>query len=461
MMTSNPNKLVPISDIFNGNKAPAETYIPRENGKFEAELKQGLLEKGLLCLLTGSSKTGKTSLYGKVLQEMDKTPIIIRCSASLKSEDFWNYPLESLDFSRLKSTETSNTTSSKLGGTLTMGWAWLAGLKGSLAAEVSEAKSDKQIKDLILAKPSPTHLVPLLQNTNAILVVEDFHYLKEDVQVEIFQQWKIFTDNEVSVILVGTTHHGVDLALANSDLIGRIKHIDLKRWSDVDLQAIARTGLDLLNFQNNSTISNLIAKESAGLPILTQQICQQLFTDKGIHLRDPSLPITFTATDTHKALHNVATSRYTHFAQWHEQLVHGPRKKARKYDTYAIILALFVQDPPKFSLTRSEIDERLKLAGLKPEAIPPTASINSTLASLESFQSARKFNLLEWSKRDRTVYILEPSFLFYLRWRDNRSTSTTTIFEFFINIIKSAYQANSSQISAQHYSLPNDTPQKK
>lgn len=433
--------LLAISSIFSGVKTPTETYIPRDSGKYEVELKQGLLEEGVLCLLTGSSKTGKTSLYNKVLNDLDKTPIRVRCSASLTSDEFWNYPLEHLDFSRLKSNEKSKADGTKIGGSLTtsLGWAWLASIKGTLSAETNSAKSEKELKETILAKPSPTHLVPLLKSSNAVLVVEDFHYLSESVQKEIFQQWKIFTDNEISVVVVGTTHHGVDLAVANPDLIGRIKHIDLKRWTDGDLEAIAIKGLTLLNFTNSRLVSHLIAKESAGLPIITQQICAQLFTDRGITSWDPSTPIAFTSSETHTALHNVATTRYKHFEHWHSQLVSGPRKAARKYDTYAIILALFVQDPPTFNLTRTEIDERLKKAKLQPEHTPPPASINSTLSSLAKFQESRKFSLLEWSKSDRTVYILEPSFLFYLRWYQNKNAPSASIFEHFMTILQASF----------------------
>lgn len=437
---------VTISSIFSGVKTPLETYIPREKGKFETELKQGLLEDGVLCLLTGSSKTGKTSLYNKVLSDLDKIPIRVRCSNSLTSDEFWNYPLEHLDFSRLKSNEADRSNGSKIVGSVSgsLGWAWLAGFTGSLSAEKNSSTSEKKIQESILAKPSPTHLVPLLKNSNAVLVVEDFHYLSDNVQKEVFQQWKIFTDNEISVIVVGTTHHGVDLAVANSDLIGRIKHVDLKRWSDEDLSSIAITGLKLLNFSNNTFVSQLIAKESAGLPIITQQICAQLFTDRGVVSWDTATPIAFTTAETQKALYNVANTRYKNFEHWHSQLVNGPRKAARKYDTYAIILALFVQDPPTFSLTRTELDKRLKNANLEPEYTPPPASINSTLSSLAKFQESRNFRLLEWSKSDRTVYILEPSFLFYLRWYQNKKSPLTSIFEHVLLILQAAYTSTTA-----------------
>lgn len=412
-----------IADVFNGSRASSETYVQREKGRYEAELKQGILENGILCLITGSSKTGKTTLYQKVLTELDKEPLRVRCSASLKADDFWSYPLENLDFSRLKTMEEGGTRATSATGSVsgTLGWGWLASLKGTVGVGISDAKTEKEVKDAILAKPSPTHLVPLLKKSNAVLVVEDFHYLAEEVQREVFQQWKIFTDNEVSVIVVGTTHHGVDLATANSDLIGRITHIDLGRWLDTDLKAIATKGLTLLNVANKSLVIDPISEESAGLPILTQQICAQLFVDKGITEWNPEHSISFTKDDAQKAMHKVAKTRYANFESWYAQLVQGPRKKARKYDTYKIILALFAQDPPTFSFTRHEIDIRLKAAELASSELPPAASINSTLSSLKNFQDKRKFELLEWSKSDNTVYILEPSFLFYLRWREERN----------------------------------------
>jgi hypothetical protein len=42
--------------------------------------------------------------------------------------------------------------------------------------------------------------------------------------------------------------------------------------------------------------------------------------------------------------------------------------------------------------------------------------LNSTLRALEKFQEVQGIELLEWHEEDRTLYVLEPSFLFFLRW---------------------------------------------
>lgn len=417
--------IVQIQDVFNGLNVPTETYISQEDGRFEKQLRQAISEKGTLCLITGSSKTGKTSLYGKVLDGLDKEPLRVRCSDSLTAEEFWAFPLEHLDFSRLKATENGKTITSAGTGTVggSLGWGWLAKLKGTVSVTISGAKTDKDIKEYFLSKPSPSHLIPLLKNSNAVLVVEDFHYLTNAVQREIFQQWKIFTDNQVSVVVVGTTHHGVDLATANADLIGRINHIDMGRWSDSDLERIAEKGLKKLNVHNPAPVSKKLAKESAGLPILIQQACAQLFYDKDIYEQDITRAISFSDANVDTALHNVARTRYKEFEAWYNKLISGPRIKARKYDTYEIILALFTQDPPTFSLLRHEIDNRISTLPLDRSKIPPAASINSTLGALDKFQKTNKFELLEWSKSDNTVYIVVPSFLFYLRWREAKPIS--------------------------------------
>ncbi|WP_217693842.1 AAA family ATPase [Thalassotalea sp. PP2-459] len=419
-----------ISDIFNGQSVPSNTYVAQDDGKHEFSLRQSIKEKGTLCLITGSSKTGKTTLYRKVLKSIDKVPLVVRCDGTVNSEEFWARLLEEVDFSRLKEVQKGDATESsgeaKIGGSI--GWPWLAGLIGEAKLGIKNTKSEIEIREKILAKPSPSHLVPLLQNSNAILVVEDFHYLTEKVQEHIFQQWKTFTDHEVSVIVVGTTHHGVDLAHANSDLVGRIQQIDLKRWSTDDLKKISIKGFQKLKIAPSVSVLNLIAKESSGLPIITQQACAQLFIDKRIEHFKHGTVIEFTRQCAFKALHNVAISRYKQFDSWYLRLTKGPRKKARKFNTYEIILMIFTLDPLKFELSREEIDSRIQELSLEEGKTPPAASINSTLSALQKFQENNGFRLLEWSKRDQTIFVLEPSFLFFIRWRKQR-TSLPNIFE--------------------------------
>jgi hypothetical protein len=408
-----------ISEIFRSVGQPTITYVQRKNENFEGTLKSAILSSGQLCLVTGPSKTGKTTLYKKVLEDLGRQPLVVRCDSSLTPEEFWARALESIDFSRLREMQDGAKlkvdASAKVGGKI--GWGWLASLIGEASLGLSGETDETEVRERILSRPSPLHLIPILKKLPICLVVEDYHYLSEKTKKVIFQQWKTFVDEQVSVVVIGTTHHAIDIISANKDLLARVCHIEVSRWDISDLKAIVKKGFDYLKIPIRASVTELIANESVGLPILTQQCCEQLFIDKGITVYDDKQEIDFTPADTRGALLNLATTKYGQLENYYNRLVVGPRKRARKYDTYELILSCFAQQPIKFSLRRYEIDDRLSKIPLGTKKKPPTASVASTLKALGSFQSRAGLELLEWQPSDNVLYILEPSFLFYLRCR--------------------------------------------
>ncbi|MFA5355009.1 MAG: hypothetical protein WC291_12335 [Thermodesulfovibrionales bacterium] len=416
-----------VSTVFKTTGQPTATYVKREQGAYEKRLLAGLESKGRLCLITGPSKTGKTTLYSQVLQDIGSVPIVVRCDNQLATEEFWARALEGIDFERINSKsnakETEITGTGKIGAT--MGWAWLAGIIGEVSLGIKKTMNENEIRERILAKPSPQHLIPALKNLPVILVVEDFHYLSESTQTTVFQQWKAFIDNEVSVVVVGTTHHAVDLARVNKDLLGRITQIELDRWATDDLEKIAQQGFQYMRIEVPDFISRELAREAVGLPIIMQDSCRQLFFDKGLQEVTEGHSFNFEKEDAYFALHNVAVSNYAQLEALYERLKTGPRKRARKYETYEFVLSAFAKDPLTFCLRRHEIDERLDKMKIPLEHRPPAQSINSTLKALSHFQSLNGLELLEWREKDQKLYIVEPTFLFYLRWRTKRNRPPT------------------------------------
>ena len=128
--------------------------------------------------------------------------------------------------------------------------------------------------------------------------------------------------------------------------------------------------------------------------------------------------------DAYLALHKVASTSYAQFEDWYGRLVRGARKRARRFNTYELVLSTFIQDPLQFSLLRHELDERLINIPLKEDRRPPAGSVTSTLNAIAGVQMRNGFEILEWSQRDKALYVLEPTFLFYLRWREERKNIT-------------------------------------
>lgn len=408
-----------ISEIFKTIGTPDVTYVKRKNGSFEFELSNNLRIPGKLCLLTGPSKTGKTTLYKKVISELKKITLTVRCNGEMTTEDVWRSALEDVNFNRI-TTESEKgqielSTKAKLG--ITSGWDWIAKIIGEVELGLKGSEAKETTKEKILSRPSPKHLIPILNELPYILVIEDFHYLNETTKTNIFQQWKEFTDNEVSSIIVGTTHHAIDLALSNKDLVGRISHLELSTWDTEDLCKIITKGFEHLKIKLPTRFVNHIANESVGLPIITQGICGRLFYDKQICTYNTKDNNTFDKKEIDSAMHRLANQDYNIFSDLYQILITGFRKGARKYNTYELLLLMFTLDPISFKLKRNDIDNRLEKLNDRFEK-PPIASVNSTLGAIGKLQKKNGIELLEWSSKQNCLYILEPAFLFYLRWKD-------------------------------------------
>jgi hypothetical protein len=427
-----------VADIFKTVGQPSVTYVQRDSGRLEKQLRNALNERGQLCLVTGPSKTGKTTLYKEVLKDRGEFPLVVQCDRSQTAANIWRQALELVDFERVESRNHKSDASvtGEIEASGKIGWAWLAEMAGRLRFSGTHGVSDGDIRARVLADPGPDLLIPVLRETTYVLVIEDFHYLPDEQKEILFQQWKRFTDNEISVLVLGTTHRAVDIANSNRDLVGRICQIDVGHWEPSDLAEICRKGLKYLQGTMPAGLINLISSEAVGLPIIVQQVCQSIYTARDLNtVRDArKAKLKIKADDIERALHEVARQKYTQFENYYNTLISGPREKARKYRTYELILACFTLDPIKFQLKRLEIDQRLSQLVVDPTEMPPAASLNSTFGALKTFQEKRGFEILEWRLGDNILYILEPTFLFYVRWRTPR-TSKSVQLDFFEKLV--------------------------
>ncbi len=413
--------LVNISDIFRTVGQPTVTYVQRNSGLFEGLLNRALDERGQLCLVTGPSKTGKTTLYREVLSKREEIPLVIACDKKTSTELVWRQALEAVDFERAVSQASKNTTNKSLEveGSGQLGWKWLAGVSAKFKGAFGKQATEEEVKEKIIAAAGPDLLIPVLQNSNYVLIIEDFHYLMDEEKTLLFQQWKRFIDNEVTVIVLGTTHRAIDIASSNKDLVGRITQIDVGNWSAPDLKRICVQGFGHLKIFFPDSLATILSLEAAGLPIIVQRVCLELLSSQGIAAiaQVSAATPTFDHHSLRLSLHNVARQRYSQLENYYNILIKGPREKSRKYKTYELVLACFTLDPISFRLSKANIHERIRKLKIETSEIPPPPSVNSTLGALRKYQERRGIELLEWRPKEDILYILEPVFLFYVRWR--------------------------------------------
>lgn len=138
-----------IADIFRTTGQPTITYVPRDSGHYERRLNSYLDEKGQLCLITGPSKTGKSTLYKRVLEERGQIPLVVQCTSERTATEMWKVALEQVNFDRVKSISEVGTSkiNSSVDVATKFGWKWLAEISGKFTGGLTQEFSETKIRE--------------------------------------------------------------------------------------------------------------------------------------------------------------------------------------------------------------------------------------------------------------------------------------------------------------------------
>jgi 16S rRNA C967 or C1407 C5-methylase (RsmB/RsmF family) len=88
----------------------------------------------------------------------------------------------------------------------------------------------------------------------------------------------------------------------------------------------------------------------------------------------------------------------------------------KELDIYGLIVEAIATNPPLMGLTIDDVKSRMDKLIVTSEERPETQQIRDTLNKLQGIINEKEniYRVFEW--KDGMVYILDPLFLFYLRW---------------------------------------------
>lgn len=413
-----------ITDVFSPSGIPSYTYVNRTSDKhaasstYEEKLKRALKRTGNLIYISGGSKTGKTVLYRKVV-EQDR--LIELSGAQIQSqEDFWQQIAERLSIpyeiqTALTKQEIEGSKKSFSGRASA-----LSLLSGGLESEetTSQAKGENITKRIVR---SNILITKLLIEGQFVLVIDDFHYIRSEVQLYLARILKTELINGLKVIVLSLPHRTDEAIRLNPDLIGRTSFIELDPWSRRDLEEIARKGFPLLGVDISETVLRKIAEESALSPQLMQENCLNLAYgiehDESGSSVDELLLKAFSDT----------VEEYQHYGDIVEKILKGPAKgRSRRkqyrirqngtYDVYRLLLMGIVADPPILELAIDELMRRMTHILEDGESPPSKLGLSKIVNHIEEIlkDELPELDTMEW--KNSVLYVLDPFLLFYLRW---------------------------------------------
>jgi hypothetical protein len=271
--------------------------------------------------------------------------------------------------------------------------------------------------------------IAALKDENRILFIDDFHYIEETLKASIAQQLKEALMQSLPVLVLAVPHRGDDPIRSNPDLRGRVAAIDVGLWNVSDLVEIGQLGFPKLNLQVSAEDILSLATEALGSPQLMQSLCLEAFYYwQATHLATHPNPRVLALGVPGVNAVCRKTADLTDAKTAYDLLSSGPKRHGRERtqyestdgsegDNYVLILRAVAEDPPRFSFPYQELLTRM--GQVVREQAPAGQQISRTLVQMEEIVSEKLPNdrVLAWDEEKQVLDIVDPYFLFYLRWK--------------------------------------------
>ncbi|MEZ4703952.1 MAG: hypothetical protein R3A11_01935 [Bdellovibrionota bacterium] len=268
-----------LENVFGVSKDQVLSYVEREevDGLFAEAL-----QSDKQIVVYGASKQGKTSLVDKHLPY--KQNIVVSLTPKFTLTDIYKSVLRSsgIDIETMsqKSMCTSNQAAVEANLQAKVPTLLDSGVSGSLQQVNSETET-KSIKSIDLNLELPNDIAFVLNKIHSkkIIVLENFHYLKEEVQKEFAYDLRSFQELGVRFIILGVWREKNRLIQFNGDLLDRIFEIPVEPWEKEDFKKVAQIGSEKLNISiANDFLDQLIddAFDSIGVvQELLKSVCEK------------------------------------------------------------------------------------------------------------------------------------------------------------------------------------------
>lgn len=397
------------TEVFRQTGFPEYTYAERR--KYDTVFQSALQEGGVHIYLHGNSKSGKSSMWRKYVNEGAYTEIKITAGMDLKT--FYKVLLEQIDPFYLKNYVEGNGIKSKV--------AFKAGAKikglfnaSGEAENVDSSSKDSRYERIYTPEIELTLVTQKAKEAGKIIILEDFQMASEDFISELADVLKAFADDQIKVIIVGIDNKISNIINARNDINSRIITINLDKFKKEELREIITKGEVALNIEFTEDVKNMIIDNSYERAYILQGICRYLCSNEKI-AETQKCKKTISNKDTVKNACEALAQAVEGIYENSFQKILRAATKRNGNDTYRWILRVFQKN---LKLGNGAIPARTiasKINDLK-EGGFNTAAIYPCLKNMITKQEIHIFRY-----EDKFLYVDDVMFIFYLRWNDTVS----------------------------------------
>lgn len=407
------------NQVFGVSNNLIDTYIVRP--KVDNLFLEGL-QKNKHIIIYGASKQGKTSLTNKHLSENDY--VKVNCSPTTTTLDLFNSIVRQLNVEIIESKEISTT----VGGEVKIGLKAKIKIPFLGGAEAgTETKASRQKENAINYKIINYNLA-LAQDLSELLrdikfnkriILENFHYLDEDVQKQLSIDLRIFEDYNILFIVLGIWREKNRLSQFNGDLVDRVIEVPVEPWEKSDLIKITEEGLPLLNVDFRNVLDYIINScfDSVGV---FQEICKESCYSANIDKTQDVL-YKITRENVDKAIHKKLNDYASRHIRCLESFIEQKAKSSDEiplYIPYYFIKVLLAESFENITpgLKRKSIQEKIKEIHHRQESVRPS-DMGYFVRNLVSSQIKKNISppIFDYDISTSSVKIIDSTFYFFLK----------------------------------------------
>jgi hypothetical protein len=416
------SKTLTIGSVFVPGGQPVHTYNPRKASNLENRLLDYLDSPFKILSLTGATKSGKTVLARK---NLSKEQAIWVSGGQIESpEDLWNKIVDTSDsFNETAEVNTISNTSSdsrKLNAS-----AKVAGFGGGVGTDHTQANArGQQQSQSRKTKPIFTATNFLIESKTP-LVIDDFHYIDSDTQLQIVRSLKDCVFEGVPVVIIAVPHRAYDAVRVEKEMTGRVQQLEIPPWEADDLSQIANLGFNVLNLDVADSIVDNLVLESFKSPHIIQEFC--LTICRVNEIREGATKENRRALKPPKDWVQFYRNKASQMGRKEfERLARGPRqrsdrktryfKNGEQGDIYRAVLYAISKVGAKDKLEYEEV--RTGLKEVLSSEIPTSQEVGRVLEKMSGIarEHIEGEPVLDWDKEYSTLYLSDPFFAYYLKW---------------------------------------------
>ncbi|MBW3127655.1 hypothetical protein [Hymenobacter profundi] len=411
-----PERIHQITEVFGISRDIPLNYVERDtvDNTFVHNLK-----RGKHIVIFGSSKQGKTSLRKKQLKE--KEYILIQCSNRNDIREINSNILKRAGYEITVANKTSVSGKAKVVATFKALFGMFdagAEIEGTKASEKTTAPIELDIEDV-------NDVIEALKiiNFNKYIILEDFHYLKTEVQRDFAVMLKAYHEiSKLIFVIVGVWLEENRLIVYNGDLTGRVVTVNADKWSDEELRQVISEGSALLNIKfNDDFINKLIINAFESIYIVQEACYQACIKEKVEETQEHFIEIGNQGDieSIIKSIVNQQSGRYNSFITHFADGFQTTELEMYKWLLYPILKC--ETSELENGIRFSKIRETIAIKHPKEMELNP-GNITQALKNCSGLQVKKNITpiVLDYDQTNLRLNVVDRGFIIWLRYQDKK-----------------------------------------